>query len=175
MGDRSKRQPERNCKGLILFFIKLIIFGSLSLICYQDLKERMVWWFLFPLFGLSASLLHFFKSIQPVFFYDLMINFSGLLIILLTAYLYSRFKLKVNFLKKAFGLGDILFFAGLCLAFPALSFIILFPLCLIFSLALHLVLSKKDETVPLAGYSSIFLICIYTIKWSGYFQNLYFN
>lgn len=155
--------------------LKILLILSLASILYQDIKERAVWWFLFPIFFIISGFLHFKESIFSLFFLNISFNFIAVVIIFFCSFLYSRFKMKVNFLQDAIGLGDLLFFFGLSLAFPTGSFAVILVFSLIFSLALHVALSGKQQikTVPLAGYSSLFLICIYISHWTGLYKNLY--
>lgn len=153
----------------------MALFITLISIFYQDLKERAVWWFLFPCFSLLAGFLYFIKTIGYFYLLNVLTNILILTVIMSIAYLYSKFKMKLNF-KEVFGLGDILFFVGLCGAFPIISFIVLFVSSLIFSLVIHFLLSRQnDSTVPLAGFSSMLLLFIYLIDWLAIYKNLYFN
>jgi chromate transport protein ChrA len=160
---------------IFTLLLKIFLITSLFLILYQDFKERAVWWFLFPVFGIVAGLLHLNESLSFLFFKSLLFNLTAIGIILVISFFYTRFKMKINFLKEAMGLGDIIFFLALTLAFPTNTFIVLFVFSLIFSLMLHLVISRKqkDTTIPLAGYASLFLICIYLSSWLGFYNNLY--
>lgn len=78
-------------------------------------------------------------------------------------------------LLQALGLGDILLFMALTTTFSPIAFVILFIAALIFSLVLHLVLSKykTNTTVPLAGYMSIFFAATYIAQWLKLSNNLY--
>ena len=160
----------------ISLFIKIILISGLFLILYQDVKERAVWWFLFPLFALSAGYLHFRQSLVDIFLHQILINFSIVLILFSGAFIYSRHKIKVNFFEEAIGLGDLLFFLGLAVAFPSEAFMVILVFSMIFSLLLHVFVSRTNEmkTVPLAGYASLFLISIYLSNWLGLYKNLYF-
>lgn len=147
------------------------------MIFYQDIKERAVWWFLFPVFLITAGLLHYLQSLNILFLMNVGLNFLIMSIILSISYIYAQLKLKVKFFDEAFGIGDLLFFLGLSLAFPTITFVIVMVFSLLFSLGLHLLLSKKSiyKTVPLAGYASLFLMLIYSAHWLGIYENLYFN
>lgn len=147
------------------------------MIFYQDIKERAVWWFLFPVFLLTSGFLHYFKSLNSLFLITVGLNFLIMSIILAISYIYAQLKLRVKFFDEAFGIGDLLFFLGLSLAFPTITFVIVLVFSLLFSLGLHLLLSKKSiyKTVPLAGYASLFLMLIYTAHWLGIYDNLYFT
>lgn len=102
---------------------------------------------------------------------------SMVLIVFAGAFIYSRYKIKVSFFKEAIGLGDLFFFLGLTVAFPSETFLVLLVFSMVFSLLIHAVISKKPnqfQTVPLAGYASLFLICVYLSNWAGLYKNLYF-
>ncbi len=176
MGDRYKWQSGTNSQRLILLLTKAFLFICLAMIFYQDIKERAVWWFLFPAFLIMAGILHYSQSLPSLFLINIGVNFLIMSIIIAISYIYAQLKMKVQFLDEAFGIGDLLFFLGLTLAFPTISFVIIMVFSLLFSLGLHLLLSKNSihKTVPLAGYASFFLIFIYSVHWAGYYNNLYF-
>lgn len=140
---------------LIVFF--LFIF-------FQDYKNRLVYWFLFPSIGLLSFYIQFSRiglisaGINAIF------NLLFICLILLTCYLYSILKLKRK-IEESLGIGDILLFLFLSFTFSITSFLVLFIFSLLFSLSLHLLLQHKnsDKTVPLAGYMSIFFATVYLI------------
>lgn len=152
---------------LILFF--LFIF-------FQDYKNRLVYWFLFPSIGLLSFYIQFSKigiinaGINAIF------NLFFTFLILITCYLYSRFKLKKN-IKEALGIGDILFFLFISLTFSITSFFVFFVFSLLFSLSLHQLLKhkNKDKTVPLAGYMSLFFATVYLMDLIFNYIFLYTN
>ncbi len=153
---------------------KVILLSCLSIIFYQDIKYRAVWWFLFPTFLVSAGFLYFLNSPLEIMLLNLGLNLLVLTLILSISFLYARFKMKVLFFKEAFGIGDLFFFLGLAVAFPTLSFIVILVFCLIFSLILHLFLAhNSQQTVPLAGYASFFLILVYLSNWFLFYNNIY--
>ena len=154
---------------LLIKIVLIIVFGC---ILYQDVKERQVYWFLFPASGLCCAVLFYFKTIKELFYLSILINLIVVFILLLTVYLYTKFKIKTGF-KNVFGLGDVLLFLALALSFSSVSFIVLFSSALIFSLVLHLVLNKKQTSVPLAGYMSLFFGFTYLAHWLGFIDSLY--
>lgn len=158
----------------MILAIKLILLISLLIIFYQDIRMRAVWWFLFPAFLLTSGYLHFLDSPDGMFVIFSGLNFLFMSIILSISFLYAQYKMKVKFFKEAFGLGDLLFFLGLTVAFPTMAFIVVLVFSLLFSLVLHLFFDKSGQsTVPLAGYASLFLILVYLTNWTGIFKNLY--
>ncbi|WP_281987679.1 hypothetical protein [Aquimarina aggregata] len=154
-------------KGLIIF--------NLGYITYQDIKSRTVYWFLFPTLMLLLGYLHYSNTQQIQFLTAIAINITLVLAILAILYLYTVLKIKRPFFKEVFGLGDGLFFLAIALAFPTISFIILFVSALIFSLVTWLVLKNKalHKTIPLAGYMSAFLLFIFIGNWTTNTINLY--
>ena len=158
------------------FALKILLITGLFIIFFQDYKDRAVWWFLFPFFAIIAGYLHFIESLSWMFLPSIMFNLAAVAGIFLIGFLYARFKMKINFLKGAIGPGDILFFLGLTLAFPSETFLVILVFSMIFSLLLHGFVSSKqhNQSVPLAGYASLFLIFIYLSNWLGLYKNLYF-
>lgn len=152
--------------------VKVILMLALGTIWYQDVKERYVYWFHFPVVALCSGLLFFSKTLPELFFTSLLINLFFVNILLLVVYLYSTFKLKTKF-EKVFGLGDILLFLAIASSFSTLSFLVIFSSALFFSLALHLTTKSRHLSVPLAGYMSLFFGLIYLGYWSGLIQSVY--
>ncbi|WP_299223275.1 hypothetical protein [uncultured Aquimarina sp.] len=102
-------------------------------------------------------------------------NTGLILSILLVLYLYTLIRIKRPFFKEVFGIGDALFFLALAIAFPTITFIILFVFSLLFSLGIWLIAKNntKYNTIPLAGYMSLFLILIFMGSWITHKINLY--
>lgn len=152
--------------------VKIILLFTFGLIFYQDIKERQVYWFLFPLVGICVGSLFFFKTLSELFIAAIVINVLFVSILLLGIFLYAKFKLKS---QKVIGLGDILFFLASAFAFSTISFIVIFIGSLIFSLVLHSAIAKNRNavTVPLAGYMSLFFGLTYIAYWSGIIQSVY--
>lgn len=159
----------------MIISIKIILILCLVLIVKQDIKERAVWWFLFPAFLITAGYLNFINQPEGVFVSSSLLNLLIFSLILGISFLYTHFKMKVNFFKDAFGIGDLLFFIGMSFAFPTLSFIVILVFSLIFSLIIHLLLKNgHHQTVPLAGYAALFTVLIYISHWTGIHNNLYY-
>ena len=155
-----------------MILIKITLILVLSFIVYQDIKERQVYWFLFPISALCFAILFYLKTIEALFYMSVIINMIFVFILLLIVFLYTKIKLKTNF-RKAFGLGDVLLFLALTFSFSSVSFIVLFCSALIFSLVLHLIINKKSTSVPLAGYMSLFFGCTYIAYWLGFINSIY--
>lgn len=142
-----------------MVILQLIALLSLATITFQDLKERMVSWLLFPITGGLLIALH----IQNSTWEDFLIFGLGNVIltssILFLLWIYTKLLRKQEFLNVSFGLGDVLFLYVLALGFPTVTFIVLLALSLCFSVLAFIVLNYfvSTITVPLAGFMSIFL------------------
>jgi len=159
---------------MILVIVKCILLTTFLFVFFQDIKERQVYWFLFPIIGLCCGVLLYKKQIPEIVLYTVTTNVLFVVSLLVIVFMYSKFKLKTAF-KNTFGLGDVLFFFAIAFSFSSISFIILFVFALIFSLVLHLFLKRKStyKTVPLAGYMSLFFACIYVTHWLGFINTIY--
>lgn len=158
MGNRSKRKPKTNCKGLIVL-INIFILCTLLIIIYQDLKDREVYGITFPILIALLGVLHYQYTSLMNFLYAMMMNVGILIVIMAILYVYNMVRLKKAFFKEVFGWGDLFFFMALAVGFPTITFVVLFVFSLLFSLIAWLVLKKKSNhnTVPLAGLMAVFL------------------
>ena len=161
----------------MLLTAKIILLLSLLFIFYQDLKDRKVYVFLFPLFGVLGSYLFFFNSGFAYYLLSICINLGIVIIVVLLTYLFAKWVLQKKYFKEAMGLGDILFFIAFAFCFPTIAFLNFFVFSILFTFVLHLALSKllkdKNRNVPLAGYMSLFLMGIYLVNWLGFYEYLY--
>lgn len=162
--------------------IKAVLITILLVIFYQDARDRLVYWFLFPLVGLLLGMLHY----QIVGFKDFvmstLINFGLILFIFLLLKTYAVSVRGYSHLKDVLGLGDICMILALGLGSGTVAFLILLVFGLVFALVLHVILraitlSRKQNTqhttVPLAGYLSIFFGVAFVGQWSGIYNTLY--
>lgn len=155
----------------MILFLKILAVFCCIIICYQDFKERAVFWFLFPLLGILLGALQFAQVSSPFFYTSIVTNAVLITLILVLLYLYARFVSKERFLDHSLGLGDILFFYALGIGFPPISFSLLFASSVLFSLLVYLILKKRlsMETVPLAGFMALYLIVV--IGYSMWFNS----
>lgn len=154
--------------------IKAFLITALLYVAYQDIKDRYVYWFLFPLIGVTCGILYFQNSTFNLFYYNIATNVLFVLSLVLVILIYSKFKLQISFFKSI-GLGDLLFFLSVCLTFSSITFVVVFVSALCFSLVLHLFTKKysKYSTIPLAGFMSLFFGMTYLAHWSGIIDSLY--
>jgi hypothetical protein len=157
-----------------MFILKIILSLCLLLVYIQDIKERHVYWFLFPICGLLCAILFYNNTLPELFYTSITFNLIFIALLILIINFYTKFKLKTS-IFKAIGLGDLLLFFCLSLSFSTISFIVLFICSLIFSLVLHVLSSKKQKllNVPLAGYMSLFFLITYLFNWTGYLKLVY--
>ncbi|WP_278008956.1 hypothetical protein [Flavobacterium gyeonganense] len=68
----------------------------------------------------------------------------------------------LNPFEHYFGLGDLLFYVAITPLFLLKNYILYFILSMLFAILMQLGLKKfiKEETVPLAGFSALFLFII---------------
>lgn len=134
---------------------KILLLIILSIITYQDFKHRAIWWFLIPI----AALLQIHISLSAVSF-SAFIQFTttNLIIVsfqLMVLYAYLRFKYKLKSITKLLnsylGLGDVLFFVLLTLAFSPVNFVLFLVLLLLLSLLGSVFFKSVKQSVPLAG------------------------
>lgn len=139
----------------ILLFCLIVVF-------FQDWRYRKIHIVLpFVIFGITFFLI-------PVKRYDLFeivfINTGFFLITLsiLTLYMSLKSKKFLNPFQHYFGLGDLLFYVAVSPLFLLKNYILFFILSLLFAIILQFGLKKfiKEESVPLAGFSSLFLFII---------------
>ncbi|TPV35104.1 hypothetical protein FJ651_06170 [Paucihalobacter ruber] len=122
--------------------------------------------FLFPAVSILGGWLYWSNTITRVYLLNITINVLFVSILFLTIVLYAKFKLKQP-VTAVFGLGDVLFFLGLSAMFATVSFMVIMISALLFSLVTHLILKNKqaDDSVPLAGYMSLFIFGCFVVIW----------
>jgi hypothetical protein len=142
--------------GLEILFI--IILGILF---YQDIKERRVSLLLLIIGLMTGGTLNFLSQPNIVFLSNTAINiiFIGLVFGLLWGY--AKLKMKKQ-IFEVFGKGDLFIFLLLAVSLPILSFLMVFIFSILFALIVFLILKSrlKEDTVPLAGLQSLFLLLV---------------
>ena len=142
-----------------MVLLKILAIMALGFITFQDFKERRVFWFLFPLLALLMTSIHFLYSpLTTIFFYHILLNLLAVLLVLTLVFLYTRLVQKKRFVDHSLGLGDMLLFIGLAMAFPTVTFLILFTSSLFCSLIAFFALKGRSAhaTIPLAGLMGLF-------------------
>lgn len=141
------------------YFILIGLLLLLSIITYQDCKERQVYWILFP----AAFFLSIANSLQHItvnqFLIDTGLNVMmiGILFLFLLIYTKIRFKEQKG-LWQLIGLGDLLFFIVLSVNFSMINFLVFSMLSLLLSLGVSVF--YKQKTIPLAGVQAFCLMLV---------------
>ncbi|HRE76418.1 MAG TPA: general secretion pathway protein [Flavobacterium sp.] len=148
----------------VIFTVLQIV--VLLFIFFQDYKERMVYWFLFPVVGIIGGLIQINLFPKEVFFLNSLYNLILVSLLLGIGGIYMKLIRKKSFVNESMGSGDILFFIFLCFCFPTITFVVLLVFSLFFSLVIHIILIKKEQnkTVPLAGLMALFFGSVYFLS-----------
>lgn len=143
----------------------IILFLSLILIIYQDLKFRHIHIVLPILLFCSGLWLTIEKDhfIVKELYYT--IGFIVLNFVVLTIYFSIKNKSFLNPFKYYVGLGDLMYLLAVAPLFVFRAYVLYFVLGMVFSLILYMAFKKRyrtKETIPLAGYLSLFLMILLT-------------
>lgn len=145
--------------------LELILFASLVVVVYQDLKIRLIHIGLpFLIFGFAIALnwgniahIEWFRSLGFLIF-----NF-----VVVTLYFSFKKRAFLNPMDRLIGWGDFLFLVAVTPLFTFRNYLKYFVLGMVFSLLLFLLMKwiyPKYGTIPLAGFLSLFLIGIKIIE-----------
>lgn len=156
-----------------MWYLKLILLLILGVILYQDYKNRLVYWFLYPITGILVFAIQLHYIPIELVFVNSVLNISFVTFLLAVCFIYLKLK-KMSF-QNSFGMGDVLFFIFISFSFATVSFIVLFVFALLFSLVLHFVFKNKNQlkTVPLAGYMALFFAAVYIVTFCSDSNFLY--
>lgn len=151
----------------MLLVTKIILLLLFITVIYQDLKYRVIHFILLPvIFG--VTLFKQFEIFGYIDIKELIFNFLFIVVLFSVLILFYSVKYRKmwNPLKESIGIGDVLFFFAVIPLFALKSLMLFFTLGLFFSILFHLLMNvfRKQETVPLAGYLSIFIISIGLIE-----------
>ena len=142
-------------------YIEILFITTLTMLFYQDIKERKisVWILIAGLF--LGGILHFLQQNQKVFIASILMNITVIALIFGVLCLYAKIILQNN-IFEVFGMGDLLFFILLAVSLHILSFLMIFIFSLLFSLLVFILVKRRlnNKTVPLAGLQSLFLILV---------------
>lgn len=164
---------------MLIITINICLILFLMLISFQDFKQREISWILIPL----CSLALLFRATQFAA-YDIIlkntllnITFVALQLLLLTIYMSIKNKKAVNILREHLGLGDVLFFVVLCIAFSPINFIVFYVISMMATLigfvAYTAISSQKAKEIPLAGAMASFLVIAILIDKTTTHLNFY--
>ncbi|WP_410505351.1 prepilin peptidase [Flavobacterium sp. JLP] len=146
----------------------------LIVIFIQDWKYRKIH-IVLPILIFSLSILIIsIKNYDWVKIIAFNLSFFLITLSILTTYMSLKSKKFLNPFQHYFGLGDLLFYAAITPLFLLKNYILFFILSMIFAILLQFGLKKfiKEETVPLAGFSSLFLFIMLLKDHYLFFQKI---
>ena len=144
--------------------LNIALFVLLILAFYQDKKQRSIHLSIFLGLGLVAT--GFFVLTE--FNWSVVVQnvlFTVIVITGLTLYISLKEQRVVNIFIRHFGIGDLVFLIVVTPLFSNRNFILFFITGIVFSGCMHVLMSqikRSGETIPLAGYLSVYLILIKT-------------
>jgi hypothetical protein len=145
---------------LDIIFIGLLL--CLLVLFFQDWKYRSIHVVLPIIIFLSSYFI--IKQENKLSNKIMILNLCFFLITLsiLTLYMSLKNKRFLNPFQNYFGLGDLLFYISITPLFNLKNYILYFILSMFFAICLQFTLRKKmkHNTVPLAGFSALFLFII---------------
>ena len=143
--------------------ITLVLF--LALTFYQDWKYRAVHWFIFPILAVDALLIFFLRE-WDLQILGLNLTFVITVVTLLFIYISVRERKWTNIFERHLGIGDVLFFLAVTPLFSSQNYILFFITGMMVSGLAHGILSllKKRESIPLAGYLSVYVIALEAVR-----------
>jgi hypothetical protein len=139
-----------------------VLLLCLAVVFIQDWRFRKIHVAL-PLVIFAVSL--FIITIEKYNLLEIVLFNTGFFLItlgILTIYMSLKSKKFLNPFQHYFGLGDLLYYLAITPLFLLKNYILFFILSLLFAIVLQFSLKKfiKEETVPLAGFSALFLFII---------------
>lgn len=159
----------------------LLVLPILFILIYQDFTKYTVTLFLLILLiivQLSIGLrTDGWEETATLFVTNATITIVQLL--MLKIYFRAR---KVNnsgkLINNVIGLGDIIFFLFLCMAFSPMNYIAFMIISLILTLLVHIIVRNRFQRIPLIGYLSIWYTILavtgFNTRSDMYLQNLFF-
>ncbi|WP_396146009.1 hypothetical protein [Flavobacterium sp.] len=147
-----------------MIVLKIVLVLVLTVIIWQDVKERLVYWFCYPLVGILGFFIQKSFLESNAIIINSLVNLSLIATVLLILWVYCKIILKKKLVDQSIGMGDVLFFIALAFCFSIISFYVLFVFSLFFSLLMHFLLKKsykEHSTIPLAGFMALFFAFVY--------------
>jgi Flp pilus assembly protein protease CpaA len=152
--------------------LKLFIEAVLLWVFVQDIKERSVYWFLFPALTMAFLWVGLLQG-RPFaeVTHTTLIN-AGFLIfqyLMVSAYFSVKNKKWVNITAGLMGWGDVLFLLTLCCYLSVLNFLAFYITSLLLVLTIWLIwmllAKRQNKQVPLAGLQALVLAIFFGFCW----------
>ncbi|WP_293917938.1 MULTISPECIES: hypothetical protein [unclassified Sphingobacterium] len=154
-------------------WLKIFIVLILILIAYQDFRYRGVTWYFFPLLflGLSAISIRDYGWHEVSLYSALNLLFIVLQLLILQLYFRIRNGHWQWIFDTVLGWGDVVFFIAIAVYFTLWGYFMFFVLSLGFALVMSLLLrmgTKKEITVPLAGWQAVLFLILFVLEHFNY-------
>lgn len=140
---------------------------GLVIIVFQDFKHRAISWYLVPFTFLALLIKGLLTtSATTIFLKDSLFNAAFILVqlLLISVYISIKNKKRTNIVNSYLGIGDILFFVVLCMAFSPANFIVFFIVSLVLTLigfiVYRIAVKSAKAEIPLAGAMALLLIML---------------
>jgi hypothetical protein len=161
-----------------VLFLRLLILAVLLLVFVQDIRNRSVYWVLFPVLAVLLVLLHSLPHHlladiwQPVSINIVFLLFQFLII---SVYFSIKNRRWINITDGLLGWGDILLLLSIAFYLSALNFLLFYIVSLTISLLIWLfwqvISEEKNKQIPLAGFQAlIFTVFLAGDWWFKYFD-----
>ena len=162
-----------------MLFVKIALIMALLSICYQDIRERLIYLFLFPICAMCFAFLSY-NTIGVSFFKDhLPVNVLMIFIMITTVRVLYKIKYGERLSEEVIGMGDYFMLFVICFAFGTSAFIMFSLASLISALVVYVVIKKlrlqehpnkkasmaEIANIPLAGYMAIFFALLFSAQW----------
>jgi ABC-type sugar transport system permease subunit len=157
--------------------INIALLLLLGITIYQDFRYRGIWWGIIPALlvvliwrGLYTENI---ETLTTLFFKNgtfLLMQWLGI-----TLYYSAKERRLVNVIDRYIGIGDLLFFVALSIAFSQFNFVAFmvvgFMLTILGYGFYHLLSRKAEKSIPLAGTMSILLIALLCIDAADWYND----
>jgi hypothetical protein len=146
--------------------ITILSITVLAGIAFQDFRLRAIHWGWLPLLALLFAWQTVTANSWDILWQGTLLNISfvGLQWLVITLYFSLKEGRFVNIIDHYLGLGDLLFFVALTVAFSPFNFIVFFIVGLLFSLLTYgtymRIKPSADQHIPLAGLMALPLIVL---------------
>ena len=127
---------------------------------YTDVKDREISLYTLLMFLLTGFVLslEYYRVVDIAIQWLLNILFIGIQYGCLMLYLELRYKEGKEIFNKWIGIGDLLFFLVIGLHYLLHEYVFIYLGSLIFSGVVFLCFKSKLKTIPLAGFSAVFIL-----------------
>lgn len=151
-----------------------ILLITLVIVFIQDWKYRKIHIILPLIIFITSFLMIAIKKYALLEIVLFNVGFFLVTLCFLTIYMSLKSKKILNPFMHYFGLGDLLFYIAITPLFLLHNYVLFFILSLFFAVCMQFGLKKiiKEQTVPLAGFSSLFLFIILLKDSFVFFQKM---